>query len=359
MTRLTGVVVGVGALGRHHARILSSIDGVSLLAVADSNQAAGEAVAASCGTRWVTDFRDVLSEIDFAVAAVPTFAHLPVATTLLEAGVDVFVEKPIALNSIEASHLVDLASERKRILQVGHIERFNPAFEAAAPRLADAKYIRSERISPYSFRSTDISVVLDMMIHDIDLLLAVTGEFPSRVEALGACLVGDQPDLVQARLVFPGGCIADLVANRVSPTTARTMQAWSPAGCTQIDFGTRQATCFAPTPTLLYGATPLERSRQPEANIEQLKGAIFGQYIQQTELPVVPQDQLTAELHDFLRAVRTRQTPRVDGRQGLMALQVAEQISQSVESHAWDGDLSGRVGPMVLRPNASPLRRAG
>jgi predicted dehydrogenase len=359
VTRLTGVVVGVGALGRHHARILSSMDGVSLLAVADSNQTAGEAVAAACGTRWIADFREVLSEIDFAVAAVPTCAHKPVATTLLQAGVDVFVEKPIALNSVEAAHLVGLATEQNRILQVGHIERFNPAFEAALPRLADVKYLRAERISPYSFRSTDISVVLDMMIHDIDLLLAMTGEFPTRVEALGACLVGDQPDLVQARLVFPGGCVADLVANRVSPTTARVMQAWSSDGCTQIDFGTRQATCFSPTPTLLYGASPLERSRQPEANIDQLKASIFGQYIQQTELPVVPQDQLTAELHDFLHAVRTRQSPRVDGRQGLAALQVAEQISQSVESHAWDGDRSGRIGPMVLRPKTLPLRRAG
>jgi len=359
VTNLTGVVVGVGALGRHHARILSSMDGVSLRAVADSNQTAGEAVAAACGTRWVADFREVLSEVDFAVAAVPTFAHERVATELLQAGVDVFVEKPIALNSTEATHLVELAAVRDRILQVGHIERFNPAFEAAASRLADAKYIRAERISPYSFRSTDISVVLDMMIHDIDLLLAVTGEFPSRVEALGACLLGDQPDLVQARLVFPGGCVADLVANRVSPTTVRSLQAWSSAGCTQIDFGTRQATCWSPTPTLLYGASPLERSRQPEANIEQLKGAIFGQYIQQAELAVVPQDQLTAELQDFLHAVRTRQSPRVDGRQGLAALQVAELISQSVEAHAWDGDLSGRVGPMVLRTNALPLRRAG
>ena len=359
MTNLKGLVVGVGALGRHHARILSTMDGVSLVAVADSNRANGEAVATNCHARWVSDFRDVLGEVDFAIVAVPTIAHKPVAAALLEAGIDVFVEKPLAMNPADAQGLVEIADEHSRVLQVGHIERFNPAFEAALPNLRDVKYLRAERVSPYSFRSTDISVVLDMMIHDIDLILSLVGESPKRVDAMGVSIFGDHADIAQARLLFPGGCVADLVASRVSPVTNRCLQTWSSAGCTQIDFGARKAISWSPSATLVYGTSPLQRSRQPDCNIEQLKASVFGQYIQQSDIPVAPQDQLTAELIDFLSAVRTRGVPRVDGRQGLAAMEVAEQITQSIASHQWDGTSLGRVGPMVLRQDNLHLRRAG
>jgi len=359
VTVLKGLVVGVGALGRHHARILSSMDGVSLVAVADSNRTNGENVANACGSKWVSDYREVLTEVDFAVVAVPTMAHEPVATTLLESGIDVFVEKPLAMNSAEARNLVAMAESHSRVLQVGHIERFNPAFEATLPHLCDVKYMRAERVSPYSFRSTDISVVLDMMIHDIDLVLAITGETPSRVDAMGVTVFGDQADIAQARLVFSSGCVADLVASRISPVTNRCLQTWSSSGCTQIDFGARKATSWSPTPTLLYGTSPLDRSRQPDCNIEQLKASVFGQYIQPTDIPVVAQDQLSAELANFQQAIRSRGIPRVDGRQGLAALEVAEMIAESIQSHQWDGSDSGRVGPMVFKQDHQQLRRAG
>ena len=358
MNRLQVAVVGAGALGRHHARILSTLPGVELVAVAELNETAGRAVAEACQTRWVPDYRVVAAELDAVVLATPTSSHHRIARDLLLAGIDLFVEKPLTASVSEARELVELARCDELVLQVGHVERFNPGYVAARPAIRDPKYIRTERVSPYAFRSTDIGVVHDMLIHDLDLVLDLVGETPCEVSALGITILGGHEDAVQARLRFPGGCVADLVANRVSPVTQRTLQAWSPTGCATIDFGTRDAQVFARSPALMYGAGPLERARQPGVNIEALKAEVFGHWI--TVEPLSPQtrDQLTAELLDFERACRTREAPQVDGAAGLRAVEVAEAVLESVAAHQWDGTATGRIGPQA-EPGQRELRRAG
>ena len=350
-------VVGTGALGRHHARILSEMEGVTLVAVADSNPTAAAEVAARCHTEAVTDFHELVDRVDAAVIAVPTSAHLPVASAFLSQGIDVLVEKPIALNLEQAEQLVELAEANQCLLQVGHVERFNPALVAARPHLSSPRYIRSERYSPYAFRSTDIGVVHDVMIHDLDLVLSVVSSRIERVEAFGISIMGGHEDCVQARLVFRDGCIADLSANRVSPVTRRDMQVWSAEGCAHLDFSARRAVLYQASPTLKYGVSPLERAREPGANLEQLRNEVFGTYIKVHEPTVTPRDQLTEELLAFTSSIRTRKTPVVSGADAAKAMAVAERIVEQVATHAWDAVPDGLVGPFLHTTN--PRKLAG
>ena len=227
MNRLKMAVVGVGALGRHHARILSELDAVDLIAVADTNAQTATRVAAQCGTDWVTNHAELLNRVDAVSIAVPTSAHLSVAIDFLFRSIPVLVEKPIAQDVQQAKQLVDLADRNDTLLQVGHIERFNPAAVVASRHCGTTKYIRAERLSPYSLRSRDIGVVHDVMIHDLDLVLNLVDAPIRAVEAFGVCIMGGNEDIVQTRLAFEGGCIADLTASRVNPTSKRSMQLWS------------------------------------------------------------------------------------------------------------------------------------
>jgi predicted dehydrogenase len=347
MRTLRMAVVGTGALGRHHARILAQMPWVELTAVADTNAQAAADTAGRCGTRWTIDYRELLDHVDAVVVAVPTIAHRQVAGDFLSAGVDVFVEKPIAAGVAEARELVDLAARHETLLQVGHVERYNPALIAARPYLTDPKYIRAERVSPFSFRSTDIGVVHDMMIHDIDLVLDLVSAPVAGVQAFGASILGALEDCVQARITFANGSIADLTANRVSPITSRGMQVWGIDGCVQLDFAAREVVRYSPGPALRFGSGPLEKARQKGTDIEKLKGEIFGTYIEVHKPNVVPHDQLTEELLAFAEGVRARKAPLVDGQTALEAMLVADRILQQVALPPW------------TVPGVAPRRQAG
>ncbi len=348
MDRLKLGVVGVGALGRHHARILSSFPDVELVAVAEPNETQGRTVAEACDCEWVPDFQSLLGRVDAASIVVPTFMHRRVAVEFLNRGIPILVEKPLASTIADAQAMVDAAKTHSVPLQVGHIERFNPAFQALAARVMAPKYIRAERYSNYAFRSTDIGVVHDLMIHDIELTQhLVQSDFVS-VEAFGVSLVGGHEDVVQARVRFANGCIADLSANRVCPTATRTMQVWSATGCVTADLHTRTLTSFAAGPDLLAGQLPYDLGRQAGADINQLKSEMFTRFIP-TESPTIEAaDALTLELRSFLDSIRNRTTPLVDGVAGLRAIELADAILKSVTAHRWDGESSDRHGPQVL-----------
>jgi len=352
--KLKLAVVGVGALGRHHARILSQLPNVELVAVVDASREQGESVAASCGCEWTPDYRTILQRVDAVSIVVPTSLHRPIAEDFLCHSIPVLVEKPLTANVEDGAILVRLAREHGVPLQVGHIERFNPAFESLAEKIGSPKYIRGERISPYAFRSMDIGAVLDLMIHDIELTLALIGQMPVRVEAFGTSLVGGNEDCVQARLVFPGGCIADLTANRVAPHFSRTMQAWSDQGCFTADFTARTVTALTPGDSLLQGELPFELVQQGICTAAELKPEIFGRFIQTAETKGSDVDALTAELSAFVHCVRNGESPLVSGAQGLAALRVADQILTSVRSHQWDGHAGGRCGPDALLQHHLP-----
>ncbi len=346
--RIRIAVIGVGALGRHHARILSQLPEANLIAVSDANEQQGRSVAESCGCTWTPDFRTLFDQVDAVSIVVPTFLHREIASEFLARGIPVLVEKPLTSNVADGAALVRMAAEKNVPLQVGHIERFNPAFQAASERVRNPKYIRCERVSPYAFRSMDIGAVHDLMIHDIELTLALVGEMPTHVEAFGVTLVGGQEDCVQARLKFPGGCVADLTANRVAPGFTRSLQCWSDSGCVIADLNARSVTAFSPGEAMLNGDLPFEMVQQRKADAATLKPEIFTRFIQQEQFSCSDADALTAELKSFLSCVRTGQTPLVSGQQGLAALQVADMILQSVKSHAWDGSSNGRIGPDAL-----------
>lgn len=342
-------VVGVGHLGRIHARILAAMPGVELVGVADPIEASRREVAAAHQTRAFADPRELIGQVDAAVIATPTRYHGHVARELLGAGIHLLVEKPLAANAVEAAEMVDAARSRGVVLQVGHVERFNPAFVAAAPYVREPKYIEAVRRSGFSFRSTDIGVVLDLMVHDIDLILSLVRSPVRQVDALGVALFGRHEDLVNARLTFANGCVATLSASRASHTAARTMQVWTRRGYTSMDLAARTATVVRPSEAIARHELDIERLSAAEKT--HLKDHLLADHLPVESLAVPEGDPLTAELTDFVMAVRTGQSPRVSGKQGLEAIEVAELILEQVETHAWDGTPGGPIGP---RPAAAP-----
>jgi predicted dehydrogenase len=350
------MVVGVGALGRHHARILAGMNDVDLVAVADPRPDIGQSVAASCATRWAANYADCLGEVDAVSIVVPTAAHQDVALKCLERGLDVLVEKPLAARTKEGRQIVDAADERSAVLQVGHIERFNPAFIELQKSCHAPRYIRAERLSPYAFRSMDIGAVHDLMIHDIDLALALAGSSVTRIEAFGVSLVGGREDAVQARLVFRNGCIADLVANRVSPQTRRTIQVWSESGWCHADLASRTVQRIRPTGELIGGTLPYDLAMANPSDIPTLKSEMFTRFFAVDEQTFEARDQLTDELAHFVDCVRRRQRPIVSGDEGLQALEVADAVLTCVEHHQWDGHAAGRAGIELF--TSAPRRAA-
>jgi predicted dehydrogenase len=351
-------VVGVGALGRHHARILSQMDGVELVAVAEAHAARGQDIAAQHGTQWLADYHDLIPLVDAVSVVVPTVAHLEVAAEFLSRGIPVLVEKPLAHELAAAEALVELAERKHTLLQVGHVERFNPAWQTAVPWCCSPKYIRAERLAPFTFRSTDIGVVLDLMIHDLDLVLSLAQSRIRSVEAFGIGVMGSHEDAAQARLTFENGCIADLTASRISPEAKRSVQVWSLSGCVTVDLHQRKVTRFAPSAALRFAESPVQRAQRSGADVDALKLAVFGEMIEIQELPVHQADALTNELREFVDCVTQHRRPLVDGVQALAAMAAADLVLKQIAAHRWEGTSTGLTGPQVLS-NPAPQRKAG
>ena len=250
--------------------------------------------------------------------------------------------------------MVDLAQAAGVVLAVGHVERFNPALEAAGDSLKEVKYLEASRTSGYTFRSTDIGVVLDLMIHDFDLALSIVCEPVTRVEAFGVSIFGQHEDVAQARLTFADGCQATLNASRTSYAAVRTLQAWTPKGFVQLDLASRQATVVQPDANILAGRLKLDELTAEQR--EQCKTHLFEELLRKQTRTPEPCDQLTAELGNFLHAVQTGTSPRVDGRQGSAAVRVAERVLRSIWTHAWDTSAPIRTGPFLAQRPTSILR---
>jgi predicted dehydrogenase len=345
MSRLRVGVVGVGHLGKEHARILSGLPDVTLAGVADPDLTRCEAVALRCGTRAFADHRSLLDEVDAAVVAAPTAYHHAVACDFLRRGLPVLVEKPLAPDCAAAEEMVDLAREHEAILQVGHIERFNPAFEELCRRPVRPKYISCERYSGFSGRSTDVGVVLDLMIHDLDLVLALTASPVQSVWAMGVAVLGGHEDLARARVTFANGCVADFAASRVNPSPLRRMQLWSAEGYAAVDFAKRHLTLTQLSDTLRPGR--IDSRHLDTATAASLKSELHTRHIQTLEVDCAGGDQLTAELQDFLTSIRTGSEPRVTGVAGRNAVSLATSIVEGLRNRAAEHDLvpAGRLFP--------------
>jgi predicted dehydrogenase len=362
-------VIGAGHLGRFHAKLAAASPHFDLVGVSDPCGEARDRVAAEAGTAAWVDYRPHVTELDAAIVATPTITHAQIAEDLLARGVHVLVEKPLAPTRAEADNLVRLAEIHGAVLQVGHVERFNPAFAEVTERIHDPRFIQATRTSGYSFRSTDIGAVLDMMIHDIDLTLALAASPVVDVWAMGVSVLGGHEDLATAQLRFESGCVAQLTASRVSYAMQRTMQVFSSRGFAAIDFATRQTTFVNPVELVLrrdFDAAELSASER-----QQIREHLFQDVLVKSQTEAPPVNAIELELDDFARAIRTGDAPRVTGDMGREAVAVAEAILQQIEEHAWDGHAAGRRGPFAMpalprtptsfpwRPAAPERRKAG
>ena len=356
MNRLKLGVVGVGHLGRHHARILNAMPGVDLVGVVDSRLAQAQAVAQACSssTQAYDNHHDLLDLVDAVSVAVPTRFHRAVAGDFLDRGIPCMVEKPLATTLLEAEELVALADAQAVPLQVGHIERFNPALSTLDGLAFRPKYIAAERLGTYTFRSTDIGVVLDLMIHDIDLVLSLVQAPVRSVAAVGVGVFGGFEDVANARIEFEDGCVANLTASRASFQAVRKMRLFAPEGYVTLDFATKQGTLIRPSDRLRHGEIDLDGLdlAQPAA----VKERLFGKILRVDQVQGESREPLALELEDFVSAVRTGSRPRVTGHDGLRAIRLADQVLRSLAAHAWEGNTDGPTGPHHLpEPLIEPI----
>jgi predicted dehydrogenase len=335
MARLRTAVIGVGHLGKEHARILAGLPEVELVGVADIDFEQAAAVARRCGTSAYRDHRQLLSLVAAATIAVPTTNHFLIAGEFLERGIPLLVEKPLADTHQKADALVQSAHAHGAMLQVGHIERYNPAYEEARERGLRPRFVECERLGPFSGRSTDIGVVLDLMIHDLDLLLDLIRSPVQSVEAVGWTVHGRQEDVAHARVVFADGCEAHLSASRASVVPRRQMRLWGDAGYAALDLAGR-CLAVAESPHQGSGQAPSRSANSAtEGNLRLIRPERSG-------------DQLTRELRDFVDCVQTGVPPRVTGEDGCAAIALATRILDGIR-HDATSKLRGRIVPWSPR----------
>jgi predicted dehydrogenase len=302
-------VVGVGEFGRNHARVYRELENVELVGVFDRDAARGAAVAAEFQTQALPELEDLRGKVDAATVAVPTVAHREIGCKLLAMGIDVLVEKPMAVNLDEADALLDSAKRHQRILQVGHVERFNPAVIAVEPIVNRPLFFEVHRLGVFTPRSLDVEVIYDLMIHDLDILLALVKEPVTEVKAVGIPVLTEKVDIAHARLEFAGGAVANVTASRVSTERVRKMRFFQQHEYISLDYARRDA--------LRVGVK--KAGPQPEFGFE--------------KLPAPAVEPLHAELQAFLDAVRTRVEPCTNGAAGRAALELASRVMASIQEH--------------------------
>lgn len=320
MKPLRAAVVGVGHLGRYHAQKYANCPGVELTAVVDTDAERAGQVAADSGAQVYSDHRQLIGKVDLASIVVPTSYHYAVARDLLQAGVHVLVEKPITANLAQGQELVSAAEAAGCVLQVGHLERFNPVMEALVARVESPMFIESYRIAPFGMRGTDVDVVLDLMIHDIDLILNLVGSPVERVDANGAPILSPELDIANARIQFANGCVANLTASRISQKRERRMRIFQPNAYLSADFHQPTLEIYRKASTEMYPGIP---------------------DVQAERLELEPGDALDAEIRAFVHSVQHGLPPLVSGPDGLQALQTANEIVRQLQAHPMGQKLRG------------------
>lgn len=303
-------VIGVGYLGNFHAQKYAKIEGAELVGVTDADGRRANEVAAANGTKAFASHTELFGKVDAVSIVTPTESHYRIGMEFLQAGADVLIEKPIANSVQEAGELVRAAERAGRILQVGHLERFNGAMSALGDRVKGPSYIEAFRLSPFPNRSTDVDVVLDVMIHDIDLVLKLAGSEVEEVEAFGMPIVSDKDDLASARIRFTNGAVANITANRASKERVRRINVYQRDACIAIDYASQSVTVSRPTYDASTGLKPLVDE----------------------EIASDKKDALFEELSSFIESCSTRKTPVVSGVDGKKALEVAVMVQLAIKS---------------------------
>ena len=312
MKELRAGVVGVGYLGKYHAEKYKAIEGVDLVGVADLDEGAAREVAEKNSTTPYGSYEELFGKVDLVSIAASTSAHHKIALDFIEGGVHVLIEKPITVTVDEAAELVERASKKGVIIQVGHLERFNPAVVALKERIKRPVFIEAHRLSPFPNRSTDVDVVLDVMIHDIDIILNLVDSEVIGVDAVGIPVITNMVDKANARIKFSNGCVADITASRVDKESVRRTSLYEAHGFMTID----------------YGAQKISISKRGGA--EESGGSGEGPFVMTEEIDMERKDTLMEETRSFVGAVRGEHECKIDGRDGMRALEVAGMVQRAV-----------------------------
>jgi predicted dehydrogenase len=309
MKKLRTAVVGVGYLGQFHAEKYAQLPNAELVAVVDADRQRADEIAAKLGSRGVTDYRQILDEVDAVSIVVPTQYHFEVARAFLERGVHVLLEKPITTTLAEADELIRIAHERQVIFQVGHLERFNPVVMALGGILTKPGFIESVRIAPFKPRGTDVNVVLDLMIHDIDIIQNIVGSPVKQINSIGAPVFTDEEDIANARIQFANGCVANVTASRISLKSERRMRIFQPDSYISVDFQNKKLAVFRKGDGEMFPGVP--NVQMEEKSFEQ-------------------GDALKSEIESFLDSVVSGKPPVVTGEDGRRALETALMINKKL-----------------------------
>lgn len=312
MGKIKAGVIGVGYLGKFHAQKYAGIEGVELVGVADTSKEQVDRIAAECSCRAFSNYKEMLPLVDAVSIAVPTSLHHEVASECLKAGIDVLLEKPITVTLEEADDLITIADEKSLILQVGHLERFNPAVQAMEPFLTQPLFIESNRISVFKNRGVDVDVVLDLMIHDIDIILNIIKSPIQQIHTVGAPVATATTDIANARLIFENGATANVTVSRISRTNIRKMRIFQPGSYINVDFANKKV-------MTIHLKEELMESGMPKQDIE-VSAFTDG-------------DALKSEIIHFIENVRNRTRPSVSGFEGRRALAVAHEVISQIKQH--------------------------
>lgn len=304
MNKLRVGVVGVGHIGTNHARLYAGVENGEFTAIYDTDGAKAEQVAREFGTTAASSLKDFAARIDAASIATPTSSHFVVARELLEAGKHLLIEKPIAEKTADASALAELAAKRQLVLQVGHVERFNPVLGALEERLTRPRFIEAHRLSPYPNRSTDIGVVLDLMIHDLEIILHLVRSPVETIDAVGVPVLSRGEDIANARLRFENGCVANVTSSRISPERMRKIRVFQEDAYLSLDYQTQTGDIYR------RSATGINRE----------------------DVAIEPGEPLKRQLAAFIECAATGRAPKVSGLEATAALELAVEITRRIDS---------------------------
>lgn len=331
MKRLRIAVIGVGHIGKEHARLYSTMPDVELIGVVDIDKERGSAIARSCNTQYFEDYKKIIDKVDAVSVVVPTSSHFKVAMDFLQNGIHVIIEKPMTGSIDEARRLIETAKQSNALIQPGYVERFNPAIIALQRYQINPRFIECHRLSPYTFRSEDIGVVLDLMIHDIDIILYLVKSKIKKIDAVGINVISDKEDIANARIVFENNCVANITASRVSLKTMRKIRLFSEDMYISLDYQKRDAIICRKSPRL--NVNSLKINTNHVSNIADLRNHPFGDLLQKEEIKMDDSDEpLRKELESFVNSVLNGNHPIVSAEDGLNAIESASYILQEIKT---------------------------
>jgi len=334
MDKLRTAVIGAGKMGRIHAKVYDQLPQSQLTAIVDVDSAKAKRLADKYGCRAYTDCEKMVDKVDAVTVATPTAQHLEITRFFIDNGVSVMVEKPLASNAAQGRQLVEFAKDKPVIVAVGHSERCNPVVQAMKRLAIKPKFIEANRVSPYPFRSWDVGVVLDVMIHDIDIILSLASSNIQKVDAVGVNVIEEHEDICNARIVFDSGCIANITASRLALKTERKVRVFSREAYLSLDYFRKKGTVIKTDPNVDVVKWIREHQQEGKINFSKVN---WPDLLHIEELTIDDREPLRVEQESFLRAVVDNSyKPEVTAEEGLAAIECAEMILESVRQHSWD-----------------------